>query len=269
MSGSVVGPALEAYFALHISDAGPADSMSPGEQSRYQDERGARVAGELALLVDRIRTYVDELRRAEPWLRLLQKVETEAQKPSVHLRMFEQLAYREILRQVLERGPYGYATSLAYHLGDTLVTAHLRFVFKGRVSVELLYELEDALHRSCSRSPLVADRGASAGGVVVRATEWRGHEGVLDAIRGEATRELEKRNLRCLGDGLAGALFVAGLEGPDACRARLEVPIAGRHQWARTKRAVLEALRASVPEGVTEFPAPEIPWRLVVARPAE
>jgi hypothetical protein len=265
VGGSAVGTIVGTYFELRAYGRRQAHPSNPSEEIRDGEERGAPIGRGLGPLADRVRAYVDDLRRVEPWSRLLQTVEIEAQEPGVRLRMFEQLEYREILREVQQRGAYAYSTSFPHHLGDTHLTVELRFVLKGWVSVATLYELEDALHQLRSPLPREAHHRAHAGGVVVHATECRGHEGLVEAIRGELTQRLEERQLCCEGDDPEGSRFAADLDGPDLFHARLELAIAGEHKWARTKLAVLEAVRACAPEGVTEYPAPEIPWRLVAA----
>jgi hypothetical protein len=267
VSGSAVGSIIEPYFELRADDGRRVRFSSSLEEARYHRERSAQIARRLTPLADRIRTYTDELRRHEPWAHVLQKVDIEAQDASVRLLTFEQPEYREILRDVQERGAYAYSTFFQHRLDDTRVTVGLRFVFEGSVPLAALYDLEDALHSFRTPMPRDARDAAEAGRVVVHATNCEGHERVLDAIQLELTRRLEERKLSYDGNEAEGTLFAADLEGPGLCRARVELFLAGDHHWGRTKAALLETVSASALGGVSEDPASQSQWKLIVTPP--
>jgi len=272
VSGSAVGTITETYFEISGDDGLRIHFINSGEESKYHHAERAKIAAALRPLAGKIKDLLDRLRKKEPWMRLIQPYQAGGwQGADVDLKQFELASYGPLIAKMQEKGPYRYVTSFQHCPGKTrMLNVTVRFMFRGKVESESLYELEDALHSLRTPFPEDARYPANPKGVELSSTRCDEYLMELMKIRTAFSERLEKKKMYFRGHEQDGSYFSARLEGPELCLATFVFTLAGAHHWGRAKRAFVEASQ-SVFKRAIEWPgfppdphADSAAWRIVV-----
>ena len=271
VSGSAVGTITEKYFEVSGDDGLRKHFADSADEYEYHKEERAKIAKALRPLADKIKALVERLMKKKPWSELIQAYDRSADPgPDVNLKQFESPEFGPYIKKLQDRGPYRYSTGFMHNPGDSLpLRTTVRFLFKGPVEPELLYELEDGIYALRDTAPEDKRYTANKSGVKLR-TDSCDDKKKLEKIRKGFAELLEKQGLLYRGHENEGSLFEAHLEGKDLCLAHFELILAGEHHWGRTRKAFIQATRAVFKHAV-EWPgyppdkhANLAPWRIIV-----
>jgi hypothetical protein len=272
VSGSAVGTITETYFEISGDDGLRKHFADSADEYEYHKDERAKIAEALRPLADKIKALLERLRKKNPWSDLIQTYDRSADPgPDVDLKQFESPEFGPHIKKLQAKGPYRYSTGFMHNPGKTLpLRTTVRFVFKGPVEPEALYELEDGIH--ALRDALPKDRRYTANkkGVKLHIDSCDDDKKKLEKIRKGFTELLKKQKLFYQGHEHEGSLFEARLEGEDLCLASFELILAGEHHWGRARKAFIQATQAVFKHAI-EWPgyppdphADPAPWRIVV-----
>jgi hypothetical protein len=271
VSGSAVGTITETHFEISGDDRLRKHFAGSADEYEYHKEERKKITQALRPLVDRIKGLVDRLRKKKPWSTLIQTYSASADPgPDADLKQFESPEVGPWVRNMQEKGSYRYVTSFMHSPGETRpLRVTVRFLFKGKVESESLYELEDGLHALRDTLPADSRYTANSKGVILNASGCDEYKKKLEAIRTEFAERLKQQNLFYRGHEHDGTLFSAKLEGRDMCLADFELTLAGDHHWGRAKKAFITATQGVFKQAI-EWPgyppdphADLAPWRII------
>jgi hypothetical protein len=272
VSGSAVGTITETHFEISGDDGLRKHFADSADEYEYHKEERAKIAKALRPLADKLKALLDQLMKKKPWSDLIQTYDHSADPgPDVDLKQFESPEYGPYIKKMQDKGPYRYVTSFQHNPGDTLpLRTTVRFMFKGKVEPESLYEIEDGIHALRDALPEDKRYTANPEGVKLRTDSCDDSEKKLEKIRTGFTELLKKQGLLYKGHENEGSLFEARLEGKDLCLANFELTLAGEHHWGRARKAFIQATQAVFKHAI-EWPgyppdprANLAPWRIIV-----
>lgn len=272
VSGSAVGTITETHFEISGDDGLRKHFADSADEYEYHKQEREKIAKALRPLADKIKGLLERLRKKKPWSDLIQTYDHSADPgPDADLKQFESPEYGPYIQKMQAKGPYRYVTSFMHSPGVTRpLHVTVRFLFKGKVEPESLYELEDGLHALRSALPEDSRYVANPEGVILRASGCDEYKKKLEIIRTAFAERLKKQNLLYRGHEHDGALFTTKLEGRDMCLADFEITLAGNHHWGRARKAFIAATQEVFKHAI-EWPgyppdphANLAPWRIVV-----
>lgn len=272
VSGSAVGTITEKYFEVSGDDGLRKHFADSADEYEYHKQEREKIAKALRPLAGKIKALLDRLMKKKPWSELIQAYDHPADPgPDATLKQLESPEYGPYLKKRQEKGPYGYVIGFMHNPGDTRpLRTTVRFIFKGKVEPETLYELEDRLHALRDAAPEDKRYTANRDEVKLYANSCDEYKKQLEKIRKGFTELLKKQGLLYAGHEHEGSLFLARLEGSELCLANFELILAGEHHWGRARQAFIQATRAVFKHAV-EWPgyppdphANLAPWRIVV-----
>lgn len=272
VSGSAVGTITEKYFEVSGDDGLRKHFADSADEYEYHKREREKIAKSLRPLADKIKALVDRLMKKKPFSDLIQTYEHSADpRPDVNLKQFESPEFGPYIQKLQDKGPYRYVTGFMHYPGDTLpLRTTVRFMFKGKIEPEALYELEDGIY--ALRDAQLEDKRYKANpeGVKLHASSCDEYNKKLDKIRKGFSELLKKQGLLYAGHEHEGSLFQARLEGKELCLASFELILAGEHHWGRARKAFIQATRAVFKHAI-EWPgyppdphANLAPWRIIV-----
>ena len=170
VSGSAVGTITEKYFEVSGDDGLRKHFADSADEYEYHKEERAKIAKALRPLADKIKALVERLMKKKPWSELIQAYDRSADPgPDVNLKQFESPEFGPYIKKLQDRGPYRYSTGFMHNPGDSLpLRTTVRFLFKGPVEPELLYELEDGIYALRDTAPEDKRYTANKSGVKLR-----------------------------------------------------------------------------------------------------
>ncbi len=272
VSGSAVGTVTENYFEVSGDDGFRIHFVDSADEYEYHQGERDKIAMALRPLADKIKSLVERLRKKKPWSDLIQTYDRSADRGTdVNLKQFESPEYGPYLKEIQAKGPYRYVTCFTHNpRGSRPLRTTVRFMFKGGVEPESLYELEDGIFALRDALPEDKRYTANPQGVKLHASECDEHQQELEKIRTGFAALLKKHGLLYQGHEDEGSLFQARLEGPELCLANFELLLAGEHHWGRARQTFIQAAR-EVFQDALEWPgyppdpkADEAPWRIEV-----
>jgi len=272
VSGSAVGTITEEYFEVSGDDGLRKHFADSADEYEYHKAERAKISKALRPLADKIKALLDQLMKKKPWSDLIQTYDHSADPgPDVSLKQLESPEFGPYIQKIQNKGPYRYVTTFMHNPGDTLpLRTTVRFMFRGKVEPEVLYELEDGISALRNAQPEDKRYKANRKGVKLHADSCDKYKKELERIRKGFTELLKKQGLLYEGHEHEGSLFEARLEGEDLCLANFELVLAGEHHWGRARKAFIQATRAVFKHAV-EWPgyppdphANLAPWRIVV-----
>jgi hypothetical protein len=272
VSGSAVGTITETHFEISGDDGLRKHFADSADEYEYHKKERAKIAKALRPLADKIKALVVRLRKKKPWSDLIQTYDHSADPgPDADLKQFESPEYGPYMQNMQAKGPYRYVTTFMHNPGETLpLRTTVRFLFKGQVDPESLYELEDGLYALRDALPEDKRYTANPEGVKLHADSCDEYKKKLEKIRTGFADLLEKQKLLYRGHEHEGSLFEAKLEGRDLCLASYKIILAGDHHWGRARKAFIAATQGVFKHAI-EWPgyppdphANLAPWRIVV-----
>jgi len=272
VSGSAVGTITETYFEISGDDGLRKHFADSADEYEYHKREREKIAKALRPLADKINKLIERLRKKQPWSTLIQTYSHSADPgPDTNLKQLESPEYGPYMKKMQAKGPYRYVTTFMHNPNKSMpLHTTVRFMFKGTVEPESLYELEDALHSLRDVQGKDPRYRANPEGVKLIANGCEEYTDKLGKIRTGFTERLKKQKLLYRGHEHDGSLFSATLEGREMCLASFELILAGDHQWGRARKAFIQAVQA-VFERAVEWPgyppdpnADHAPWRIIV-----
>jgi len=272
VSGSAVGTITEEYFEVSGDDGLRKHFADSADEYEYHKQERAKISKALRPLANKIKALLDQLMKKKPWSDLIQTYDHSADTgPDVSLKQIESPEFGPYIQKIQKKGPYRYVITFMHNPGDTLpLRTTVRFMFKGKVEPEVLYELEDGIYALRNAQPKDKRYKANRKGAKLHADSCGKYKKQLERIRKGFTELLKKQGLLYEGHEHGGSLFEARLEGEDLCLANFELILAGEHHWGRVRKAFIQATRAVFKHAV-EWPgyppdphADLAPWRIIV-----
>jgi hypothetical protein len=178
VSGSAVGTITETYFEVSGDDGLRIHFVDSAYEYEHHKQEREKIAKALRPLADKIKALVERLRKQKPWSELIQAYDHSADPgPDVNLKQLESPEYGPYLQKIREKGPYRYVTGFMHRPGNSRpLRTTVRFMFKGGVAPEFLYELEDGLFALRNAMPEDQRYTANPQGVKLNASSCDEHQ---------------------------------------------------------------------------------------------